>query len=180
MTTLAKTDLAGVLAHLSAEDARYHAWQFGQTWLDEHGPNLALDAFGYAVDERHKLGIEAASVQEVYDAAKLVFAAQPGKNFTFDLSSAVSLCGSPWEQRVVTPEQWVICFARRYLETSEACIDDGFDAEDLVALGAKIMLDLAAAGVPRAAIKSNMDLLCYGNQIAVRLLCDCSPFPQAA
>ncbi|WP_234725311.1 hypothetical protein [Cupriavidus metallidurans] len=82
MTTLAKTDLAGVLAHLSAEDARYHAWQFGQTWLDEHGPNLALDAFGYAVDERHKLGIEAASVQEVYDAAKLVFAAQPGKNFT--------------------------------------------------------------------------------------------------
>lgn len=155
---------------------------YGETWLRQYGPNLALCYATFKTDEHdHEarigpIGVHA--IAAVYAAAKVAFGMRPGSNFHYDLDTAISCAGSPWEQRCMTPEQWAVCFARRRLETQEAHIEDHFDAEDFVPKGAAVLLDLDAAGVPRAAV--SLDLLCYGNCRAARLLHDCSPFPQTA
>lgn len=126
--------------------------------------NLALTYFGYQVDiETEDNGFpNSESIDKVYSAAKVIFAMFPDKPFEFDIDSTLGGIGSPWERQCANPEEWVICWSRRYLETDEGVIDEVNRAVLLNAL--TLLGSLVWVGVPQQAIEENLAYLCYDNE----------------
>jgi hypothetical protein len=133
--------------------------------------NLYLDAYGYVIDELHNHAIGVPSVSMVYAAAKVMFARAADGKLIYDLSGDMGAAGaSPWEHICSSPEEWAVCFARRYVETTDGEVED--DAVDADVVGrVRYTLDvLRQAGVP---ITDDVtDQVCHANETLLELFSD--------
>jgi hypothetical protein len=133
--------------------------------------NLYLDSYGFVIDAIHNHAIGVASVSMVYAAAKVIFARGPEHKWVYDLSGDMGAAGaSPWEYTCTSAEEWAVCFARRYVETTEGEVED--DAVDADVVGrVRYVLDvLRQAGVP---ITDDVtDQVCHANETLLELLSD--------
>lgn len=147
--------------------------EFFNALNDQHGPqavdhfkdNLALTYYGYQVDSESD-DASTDEIQRVYSAAKVIFARHPNKVFEFDIESAYSGIGSPWVRQCSTPEEWVICWARRYLETDEGSID--FVDQSILVNVLELINDLIWVGVPQGIIDENLSYICYANEDLIK------------
>jgi hypothetical protein len=131
--------------------------------------NLYLDAYGFVIDQLHQHAICAESVGMVYAAAKVIIARGPDHKWVYDLDSA-SCIGSPWASDCKSAEEWAVCFARRYVETTDGEVED--DAVDADVVGrVRYTLDvLRRAGVP---ITDDVtDQVCHVNETLLEMLSD--------
>jgi hypothetical protein len=132
--------------------------------------NLVLDRYGFAIDAIHNHAIGVVSVAMVYEAAKVMFALHPGVAFTYDFDSASSACGSPWEDQCRSAEEWAVCFARRYVETTDGEVEDDAVDADVVSRVRYTLGALRQAGVP---ITDDVtDLVCHANETLLEMFSD--------
>jgi hypothetical protein len=143
----------------------------GEEGVNHFIDNLALCFFGYQVDAETEDTTEDATtddIRKVYQAAKVMFAKHPGKTFEFDLESAYAGIGSPWCHQCETPEEWVISWSRRYLETDEGTIDHA--DENMLYLVLDLMRDLHWVGVSQEVVRENLAYICYDNEDLIKRL----------
>ncbi|MEZ2310786.1 hypothetical protein AB6809_29500 [Paraburkholderia sp. RCC_158] len=132
--------------------------------------NLYLDHYGFVIDQFHNHDICAASVGMVYAAAKVIFARGPQEHWIYDLDSASSEFGSPWESHCKTPEDWAVCFARRLVETTDANVEDDDVTEEVVQRAIAVLDILKRVGMTAEQVHDLRHDVCYSNEKLVRML----------
>lgn len=106
-------DYLGEACLPASESARQHLYD-----------NLALDLIATDRDEDplHS-GEFAEKIREIYTLAEIVFKTHKGLAIAFDRESEYSFWGSPWLHYCATPTEYVVCWARRSLETDDGEIN---------------------------------------------------------
>lgn len=89
--------------------------------------NLALDTIAFALDLKSPDLIS--MIRELFTAAEIIFKTNENLAVAFDRAGELSCFGSPWLHYCETPTEYIICWLRRALETSDCEITGPINVE---------------------------------------------------
>jgi hypothetical protein len=129
--------------------------------------NLILDHYNWAIIRGETGAVDAAKIEKVLSAARVIAARHPDKSLAYDIEGSYTEFGSPWFCDGLSPEEYAMVFARQSLEgCSEAVIELSERTPQLAQKMGDLIQAMMSAGIPQSVIAENFYTIGYAEHVS--------------